>query len=289
MTYDQLVTLDSIVKCGSFKAASQLLHKSQPSLSVAIKKLEEQFQVQIFDRSGYRPELTPEGRIFYQKAKLALMHMKSLELFGEELGMGVEPEIQVGIDGLAPLEKIICELRHFFEDFKATNLTLHMEQLSGTVEKVLKEEIDIGFTPIHEPHENLESIEVHKTCMIPVYSPLLLKSEELNIEFLKEKPQVVVTDSGSKNDKNFGVLEDARKWVVTSMESKKTIISQGLGWGRLPGFLIVKELKEKTLIPIELSEIEHHTVKVFMVRNKAKPIGPISKKLWSQLKEIKFN
>ena len=38
MTYDQILTLDAIVKYGSFKAASEVLHKTQPSLSMAIKK-----------------------------------------------------------------------------------------------------------------------------------------------------------------------------------------------------------------------------------------------------------
>lgn len=277
MTYDQILTLDSIVKCGSFKAASEFLNKTQPSLSVAIKKLEEEFQIQIFDRSGYRPELTTEGRMFYEKAKLALAHMRSLELFGEELGLGVEPEIIVGIDGLAPLPKILCELRNFFNDYKSTNLTLAMEQISGVTDKLLNEEIDIGFTPIHDPTPELESIEVSKTRMVPVCAPNLNPI----LKELMNSPQVVVTDSGSHSkDKSFGVFEETRKWNVTTMAAKKEIILSGLGWGRLPDYMIADELKKESLIEIVDPALELHDVKVYMARNKKKAMGPITKKLW---------
>lgn len=284
MTYDQLVTLDFIVKCGSFKSASQLLHKSQPSLSVAMKKLEEQFQIKIFDRSGYRPVLTPEGKIFYEKAKLALAHMKSLELFGEELGMGVEAEVRVAIDGLAPLNKILCQLKNFFTDYSSTNLTLEMEQISGTIQKLLSQKIDIGFSPMLETYEDLEFVEIYKTKMIPVCSPTLIKNKKLSIETLRKLPQVVVTDSGIKSDKNFGVLDNARKWIVTSMDTKKSIVTGALGWGRLPDFLIEGELKEGDLKQLDLPEIESHVIKIYMIRNKLKPMGPITKRLWDQLK-----
>ncbi len=285
MTYDQLVTLDSIVKYGSFKAASEFLHKSQPSLSMAIKKLEEEFQINLFDRSEYRPKLTEEGKLFYKKAKLALAHMRSLELFGEELGMGVEPEIKVGIDGLAPLGKILCELKNFFNDFKTTDLTLSMGQISGVLEKVLSKEIDIGFTPIHFSNSEIESVEVYITMMIPV-----IKDQQItSLTSLKKIPQVVVTDS-SKNpiEGSFGVLEDVRRWNVSSMDAKKEVINSGLGWGRLPNFMIDEDLSSGFLKKISIKEIETHEVKVFMIRNKSKPVGPITKKLWDQVQRAQM-
>ena len=67
MTYDQILTLDFIVKYGSFKAAAKEMYKSQPSLSMAIKKLEDEFQFQILSRDNYRPQLTEEGKVFYKK------------------------------------------------------------------------------------------------------------------------------------------------------------------------------------------------------------------------------
>ncbi|MBC7465978.1 MAG: LysR family transcriptional regulator [Bdellovibrio sp.] len=72
MTFDQLETLEMIVEKGSFKAAADHLHKTQPSLSVAIKKLEEEFDLKLFNRDQYRPKLTAEGIVFYNWAKQTL-------------------------------------------------------------------------------------------------------------------------------------------------------------------------------------------------------------------------
>ncbi len=56
MTYDQLITLVNIVSEGSFKAAAEVMHKTQPSLTMAIKKLEEEFGIAVKDE-----EMIPEN------------------------------------------------------------------------------------------------------------------------------------------------------------------------------------------------------------------------------------
>ena len=45
MTFDQIEILEKIVEKGSFKAAAEALHRTQPTLSVAIKKLEDEFEL----------------------------------------------------------------------------------------------------------------------------------------------------------------------------------------------------------------------------------------------------
>jgi DNA-binding transcriptional LysR family regulator len=61
------------VESGSFKAAAAKLHKTQPALSVAIRKLEDEFQLSLFDRSEYRPKLTAQGRVFHEQARESLL------------------------------------------------------------------------------------------------------------------------------------------------------------------------------------------------------------------------
>ena len=68
MTFEQILTLEAILQSGSFKSAADKLHKSQPSISMAIKKLEEEFGVLLFSREEYRPQLTAEGKLFFERA-----------------------------------------------------------------------------------------------------------------------------------------------------------------------------------------------------------------------------
>ena len=50
MTLDQIRVLSTIVQTGSFRGTAELLHRSQPTLSVAIRNLEREFGFELFDR-----------------------------------------------------------------------------------------------------------------------------------------------------------------------------------------------------------------------------------------------
>ena len=62
MTYDQLLIFDAVVRFGSFKAASEILHKIQPSLSMAIKKLEHEIaEIKRLGKKYKQPETDISG------------------------------------------------------------------------------------------------------------------------------------------------------------------------------------------------------------------------------------
>ena len=61
VSLDQLRTFIAAVDEGSFSAASRKLLRSQSVVSESIGNLEEQIGVQLFDRSGRYPRLTPAG------------------------------------------------------------------------------------------------------------------------------------------------------------------------------------------------------------------------------------
>lgn len=287
MTYDQLLGLDAIIKAGSFKAASERLHKSQPSISVAIKKLEEEFQIKIFSREEYRPKLTEDGKAFYEKAKLALFHMHSLSTLGEELALGIEREIRIGVDVICPGPFIYCKLRDFFKNYPKTNLHLSMDVISGTCEKLINGEIQIGFFPLKSDIEYidvLDYISISEVEMIPVISSTHNNCKLNKAQELKKIPQIIIESSGSDRSQNFGILEDGLQWTVTDLWTKFEIIKGGLGWGRLPYHMIEKELKNGELKVLKIPGVEGSKSQVFMVKNRKKALGPIAKELWSLFK-----
>jgi DNA-binding transcriptional LysR family regulator len=60
----------------NFRQASNLLHVSQPSLSVQIKQLEEELGVQLFRRSKRSVEITRAGEIFLSAAREIILKLK---------------------------------------------------------------------------------------------------------------------------------------------------------------------------------------------------------------------
>jgi len=52
----------AVVSAGGFTRAAELLHISQPALTIRVKQLEDQVGLKLIDRSSRALELTPEGR-----------------------------------------------------------------------------------------------------------------------------------------------------------------------------------------------------------------------------------
>ena len=68
----QLRAFVTLAGCKSFAEASELLHLSQPALSVSIKNMEQAVGGRLFSRSTRSMELSPEGREFLPTARRLL-------------------------------------------------------------------------------------------------------------------------------------------------------------------------------------------------------------------------
>lgn len=283
MTYNQIVTLKAVVEFGSFKAASEKLFKSQPSLSVAIKKLEEEFGIQIFNREEYRPKLTEQGKVFYQKTLMALNSFNELENLGKELGTGVEAEIRVSVDGLVSITLLTDVFQDFFLTSSATNLNVTSDVLGGAYEKLAKGEVDIAIGPLFTDDSSIEKFKFKDIRMVPVASPLLLKQLKSQKDIAKKFPQVITKGTGSTNDISSGVLPHTKKWYVSDGTQKEDLIKSGLGWGRLPDHKIAKELKSGKLETIKVKGMDETEFPLYVMRNGKFPMGPRQKVLWNAL------
>jgi DNA-binding transcriptional LysR family regulator len=64
----RLVVFRAVARQLSFRKAAEELYLTQPAVSLQIKALEEELGVQLFDRSGVHPRLSPAGKILLKHA-----------------------------------------------------------------------------------------------------------------------------------------------------------------------------------------------------------------------------
>tara|TARA_B110001454_G_scaffold219199_1_gene251733 strand:- start:38326 stop:39240 length:915 start_codon:yes stop_codon:yes gene_type:complete len=289
MTIDQLETLEMIVEKGSFKAASEHMHKSQPSLSVAIKKLEEEFDLKLFSREEYRPKLTSEGVVFYNWAKQCLHSFRELKTVGLELGTKkVEPYLTVILDPLVRIN-VLCDI---FDDIVSgkhpTEITFRSEIMSGGIESLLNGDADFAISAKAADNESIESIAFDKIELIPVIAKSIAKKvPSLNLKSLKQIPQIVVQQQTEKNPgiskDSRGVIADTKKCYVTDHSLKHKMISNGFGWGRLARHEVESELRKDILVQIRDENIKPFVLDLQIMRLKQKPMGPVARVIWNQL------
>lgn len=286
MTLDQLLTIEAIVLEGSFKAAADSLHKSQPSISMAVKKLEEEYQVILFSRNEYRPSLTKEGEFFFEKAKSVLREFRELDSLARQMMSGEEVELRISIDAISPVSLILKFLKEFFSNHPNTKLQLSFEVLNGTIERLIEGDVDFAITPMHgDANWSVDALPLTRAKIIPVRRADLFPEQKVTDELLRQYNQIVLADSSVNSPKmTTGVLVGGKSVTLSEISFKKEMIIQGLGWGGLPYEMVKLELEQKTLVPIKTALIKEQEMEIFLLRDSQKSLGPVARELWEKMR-----
>lgn len=287
MTFDQVFVFHKIAQLGSFKAAAGAVHKTQPAISLAIKKLEEELEVELFDRTSYRPVLTEHGRSFFERSFKILQGMNELESLTKSFRNREEPEIKLAIDGISPLPELLKMFRNFSDRFPNTKLNMGFDILLEAERRVQSREADIGITHFLGDSSSLDIIPISSVYMLPVMSSELHMEKKVDLESkLLDIDQIVVGEKTEKKGMNFGLLEGGRKWRVTDNNFKREIIMAGLGWGHLPKHTIARELKEGTLITLNFENVHPRELEINLIRLKKNQFGIVARALWNELASL---
>lgn len=100
MDLKQLRYFHEIVRLGSFTRAAEALHIAQPAISVAIRKLEAELELQLFQRHDRKISLTAEGERLELHAQRILQAVEDARLEMQELQGLSKGEVRVGIPGM---------------------------------------------------------------------------------------------------------------------------------------------------------------------------------------------
>ncbi len=287
MTYDQLRALDAIVQCGSFRAASEKLHLSQPAVSIAVKKLEDEFDLTLFSRDQYRPSLTPEGRVFYLDARRVLFQTEALEKLGKRLSVGNEPEIRIALSLICPFDELLSEFKSFGAENPHTQISLSVEYLGGATERLLDGTVDFALTSLSQRLGHHDIQPYRTVSLIPVAAPQHPLAHTQR--FLQDKEiqgyvevRILGSEIITRGTETDPALEN-RHWVVSDYLVAQRFIESGLCWGFLPDHQANPEVNAGRLVPVRVAKISPLTVELKLVRRLDHPLGTISNNLWNRL------
>lgn len=288
MTLDQLLMLTTVIDLGNVQAASQKLNKTQPAISKGLKQLEIQLQINILDRSEYRLKLTPEGKQIYSHAKRILAEADILQQVTTHLSQGNESEVSIAIDGAfdsAQLTPIFAKIQ---QKFPHTSLIIRQEYLTGAFNRLINDEVDIAISLKESAlikRQPLDYLYLNVQSLITVANPNILRRHAnlTSVKQLKSEYLIMLQDSGSLTKGfEFGVLDGQRKYYVNDFATKKQLIVNDLGWGKLPEYMMQTELDNGNLVIIT-PEGNENRIDIEYYAIKKKILGPVSTYLWQTL------
>lgn len=287
MTFEQLRALQAVVQTGTFRGAAARIHKSQPAVSNLVKNLETELGFELFTRESYRPELTTEGRSFYEQAVVVLRSMGGLRTLAKRLTSDEEAEVRIAVNQIYPLAGILETLRRIDTSYPATRLTVTTESVAGAMDRLIQGETDIALTTdMGLMSDRMDASPFDSVRVIPVARPDYGPATRAHnsVDDVRGDVQVIVADSSVVGPKqSLDVIEGARQWTVTNVAAKKEIILAGMGWGGLPEHCVAKELAAGTLVRVYVEGFPIRTSQLYLVRRSDRPRGIVADALWNAL------
>ncbi len=246
MDTQHLYAFVAIAEQGSFSAAADKLHLTQPAISKRIALLEDQLGTPLFDRIGRQVLLTQAGNILLNKAQLILSEVAATQRAIADLKGEIQGQLSIATSHHVGLHYLPPVLREFSSLYSQVKLDLHFLDSEQAYDEILKGRYDLAvvtLSPEQDPRFQRYSIWHDQLHFVSAPEHPLAAQSHLQLADLT-RHQAILPDLNTYTTTLVKRLFDQAKlplninMATNHLESIKMMLSIGLGWGVLPNRLI---------------------------------------------------
>lgn len=254
----------TVAETKSFSKASEIIHLTQPAVSLQIQALEELYETKLFDRSSNTVVLTPAGEILYKYAKEILtLYASAAKDIGELTGL-VKGSISLGASttiGNHILPTVIA-------DFRKTHPKIKIHLMVGNTKRIVEllnsGNVDIGLVEGDVTKQKLIAEKLINDELVVIVAPAhpWAKKKEISIFDLTKEP-FILREEGSgtrqiieKYLNKHGISTNDMKvsMMLGSTEAIKEAVENGMGISLVSRWAARKEAKYGSLRLISIKE-----------------------------------
>jgi len=254
----------TVAETRSFSKTSEIIHLTQPAVSLQIQSLEEVYETKLFDRSSNTVALTPAGEVLYKYAKEILALYASVEkVIGKLTGL-VKGSITIGACsnvGNYLLPSVITDFKKTHQKVKVHLLVCNTKRV---IELLNSGSIDLGLVSVDSVRQKMIVKKLVSDELLVIVSPdhPWAKKKEVPISDLTKEP-FIFREAGSGTRQmiekflaRHGITPHEMKisTVLGSTEAIKDVVENGLGISIISGWAARKESKYGTLRLLRLKE-----------------------------------
>ena len=289
MTLNQLKYAITVANAKSLNEAARILFISQPSLSTAIKELEEEIGIELFRRTNRGISLTPEGEEFIGYARQVTEQYQLLESKYIEKAES-KKKFSVSMQHYTFAVKAFVEMvKHFGMD--EYEFAVHDTKTYEVIEDVKNFKSEIGILYINDFNRQVltklfreYNLEFHEILDCGIYVYLwrghpLADRQEVSLEELEEYP-CLSFEQGTYNSFYFAeeVLSTYQYKRLIKANDRATLLNlmAGLNGYTLCSGIICEELNGSDYCVVKLKSDEVMTIG-YLIRKgvKISPLGKI--------------
>ena len=265
MDISQLEIFLCIAEEKSFSRAAEKMLRTQPALSIAIKRLEEELGEPLFDRSSKSGTLTEAGKILHSYAQRMINLRDEAKEAISELGGMFRGRLSIGANestSLYLLPGLLLEYRQRHPNIKIEVYRNVSEKIPS---EVLERNLDFGFLSYDPVHPALQSIEVHRDELVLVVPPnhRLVNRSHVSFKELAEEQFVAHNVKTPARTRIFELFAQHRTPLnicieLATLETIKEFVALNVGIAILPRLAVRDEIESGKLVevPVKGMKIE---------------------------------
>ena len=253
----QLEVFLGIARHENVSRAADRLAMSQSAASSALKELETQFDVQLFDRVGKRLQLSELGHQLRPQAERLLDQAQEFET--ALAGKGADGQLNIGATLTIGNYVAVPMIADFKRRFPQAKVNLQVANTRTIAEQVASFALDMGMIEGELHHSDLEITHWRADELVVFAHPEheLVRAKKVTDKALLEQSWIL-RESGSGTRQAFdramqGILSDLRiDLELQHTEAIKRAVEAGLGIGCLSRICLQDAFDRGTLAPLSI-------------------------------------
>ena len=250
-----------VANCNNMSLAADRLFISQPSVSQAIKEIEDYYEIKLFERLSKKLYITENGKLLLKYARHIISSFedmeKELKNSSEKISLTIGATITVGT----------CMINDILTKIKNKNSKIDVKVVinnSSDIEKlILESNLDIGILEGKINNKDIIKTPIYRDELILVAGKTnkFYKREYIEIKEL-EGQNLILREEGSGSREIFdNVLKENNihineKMTSTDTEAIKNLVIEGHGLAVLSKLIVKKELERGTLKAISIKNVD---------------------------------
>lgn len=261
MDINQLEVLVAVAQEKSFSRAAELLDRTQPAVSQAIRRLEIEVGEQLFDRSSKDGTLTAAGIILLEYAKQMLNLRRDAQSAVSELR-----GLNVGKVTLSANEHTVFALLPIITLFREQYSNLKVEVRRGVASRipteVLAREVELGAISFKPEDEAVKAVSVVLDELVLIVAPTHPLADQKNVS-VRDLGQEIFIAHNAVSPYRAKVLQTFEKYrtpiniaiELPSLEAIKRLVEENVGVALVPKLTAQAEIKRGQLVSLSVREM----------------------------------
>ncbi len=254
MTLTELRYLVAVARELHFGRAAEACHVSQPTLSVAIKKLEEELDVKIFERGGNEVSVTPLGADIVRQAQVVIEQANSIKEIAKRGRDPLAGPLRLGVIYTIGPYLLPSLVRQVIERTPQMPLLLQENFTTKLLDMLRTGELDCAILAEPFPDAGLAIAPLYDEpfrVAVPASHPLAAQ-RQISAEALKQQTMLLLGNGHCFRDHVLEVCPEFARFASgaegiqksfegSSLETIKHMVASGMGITVLPSLSVPRE------------------------------------------------